>query len=268
MTVAPRDAHEAEHAPTPSRQDGDSGTSNASKGEFAITLLCDLVAPMVLFYVFRAVGMGQLPALLLSATPPLIHTLYSMVKHRKVDTIGVFVILIVGLSAAVSVISGDPRAVLVRGAVLTGLISLWILSTIWLARPFVYRAMEALLPAKRAKMDELWHNDPSFRRLWNRLTLLWGVGLLIDALIRLVMAYTLPVDSVPALEGILYAVTWCLLQLVTQLALSKTGTFTKIFGERDTPFARFRKGGKGKATRAAEEQAAADVPETAPTGRP
>ncbi|AXK36638.1 hypothetical protein DVA86_32795 [Streptomyces armeniacus] len=252
MPVAPRSTHEPEHAPPPPAEpegrtedqpetEGGPGAKNASRGEFAVTLLCDLVLPMGLFYVFRAAGLGQLPSLLLSAAPPALHTLYSMTKHRRVDTLGVFVLGIVVLSASVSAISGDPRAVLVRGAVLTGLISLWILSTIWLARPFVFRALEALLPGKRAKLDQLWREDAAFRRIWQRLTVLWGCGLLADAVIRLVMAYTLPVDTVPALEGILYAVTWCLLQLITQLSLSRSGTFRKIFGDKHSPFARFRK---------------------------
>ncbi|OEV03725.1 hypothetical protein AN216_10590 [Streptomyces oceani] len=220
---------------------------NAGRGEFAMTLLCDLVLPLGLFYVFRAAGLSQLVALLLSATPPALHTLYTMVRHRRVETIGVFVLGIVILSSAVSVISGDPRAVLVRGAVLTGLIALWILSTVLLARPFVFRALEALLPGKRQVLDQLWREDPDFRSVWQRITVLWGLGLLADAVIRVIMAYTLPVDSVPAIEGVLYIVTWIALQVVTQLWLSRTGTLRKIFGPDFRMFGRKRKCAKDSA---------------------
>ncbi|CAM5732362.1 hypothetical protein STENM223S_10746 [Streptomyces tendae] len=68
--------------------------------------------------------------------------------------------------------------------------------------------------------------------MWRRLTVLWGVGLLCDALLRVVMAYTLPVDTVPALDGVLYAVSWIGLQVVTQVVLHRTGTLAKVFGDR------------------------------------
>lgn len=255
MSVASQSTQEPEHAAPPQDEEGrpDQPTAqNASRGEFLITLICDVAAPVVLYYVFRGVGFNELFSLLLSGTPPLINTLYGIIKHKKVDTIGVFVILIVVLSAAVSVISGDARAILIRGAILTGLIALWMLSTVWLARPFVFHAMEALLPSKREKLNQLWRDDAAFRSVFQRLTVLWGVGMLADAATRLVMAYTLPIDVVPALEGILYVVSWVGLQVVTQIWLKRTGTLVKVFGPDHKSFGRLRRGGKKKATAGAD----------------
>jgi hypothetical protein len=58
------------------------------------------------------------------------------------------------------------------------------------------------------------------------------VGLLCDALLRVVMAYSLPVDTVPALDGVLYAASWIGLQVITQVVLFRTRTLAKIFGDR------------------------------------
>lgn len=258
MSVASQSTQEPEHAPPPQDEEGQQDqltTEDAPRGEFVITVLRDMVAPMILYYVFRAVGFNELFSLLLSAIPPLIHTLYGIIKHKKVDTIGAFILFIIALSAAVSVISGDPRAILVRGAVLTGLIALWILSTIFLARPFIFRAMETLFPGKRKILDELWREDAAFRSIWQRLTVLWGVGLLVDAVIRLGFAYTLPIDAVPALESVLQVVTNCGLQAVTQVWLIRSRTYVKIFGSDHKLFARFGKGRKKKAKAGAEADA-------------
>jgi hypothetical protein len=46
---------------------------------------------------------------------------------------------------------------------------------------------------------------------------MWGIGTLLDALIRVVMAYTLPVDVVPALGAYLWPVTFIGLQVPTNM---------------------------------------------------
>jgi hypothetical protein len=50
-----------------------------------------------------------------------------------------------------------------------------------------------------------------------------GGGLLVDAAIRVVFAYTLPVDVVPASNGIQYAVVYLVLQLISQVYLRRSG---------------------------------------------
>lgn len=43
--------------------------------------------------------------------------------------------------------------------------------------------------------------------MWRVSSVLWGIGTLADAALRVVLAYTLPVDEVPGLATALYAVT-------------------------------------------------------------
>ena len=51
--------------------------------------------------------------------------------------------------------------------------------------------------------DTLWDTSPRFRRNWQVSTIIWGTATLTDAIIRVVMAATLPVNLVPALAGAL-----------------------------------------------------------------
>jgi hypothetical protein len=39
--------------------------------------------------------------------------------------------------------------------------------------------------------DSLWQADAQFRRIWRISTVIWAAALLIDAVIRVVMAYSL-----------------------------------------------------------------------------
>ena len=54
-------------------------------------------------------------------------------------------------------------------------------------------------------------------------SVIWGAGLLADAVIRVVMAYALPVDVVPGLGGALWPVTFVVLQVVTNVYYQLAG---------------------------------------------
>ena len=64
-------------------------------------------------------------------------------------------------------------------------------------------------------------------------TVIWGVALLIDAAVRVAMAYTLPIDSVPGLSGALWIVTLVALQIITNIYFLRSGLWTVLLGEAD-----------------------------------
>jgi hypothetical protein len=53
--------------------------------------------------------------------------------------------------------------------------------------------------------------------MWRVASVAWGVGTLLDAALRVVLAYTLPVDVVPALTLALYVVTAVVLCVATNV---------------------------------------------------
>ncbi|OIJ85480.1 hypothetical protein BIV25_44085 [Streptomyces sp. MUSC 14] len=206
--------------------------NSSSPWAFVITVGCDVVLPVGLYYIMRGAGAGEITALLLSGSAPALHTLYSAIRHRKLDAIGIFTLALLVVSAVASLLAADPRLALARNGLFTGLAGVWLLVTLCTTRPFTYQALRSLLPGRSEQLERTWESDASFRRVWRGLTVLWGVGLLCDALLRLIMAYTLPVDTVPALDGALYAVSWILLQVITQVVLHRTRTLSKVMGAR------------------------------------
>ena len=89
-----------------------------------------------------------------------------------------------------------------------------------------------LLPGRAAVMDELWATQPRFRTAWRQITVLWGIVLVIDAILRIVMATRLPVDLVPGLDAALTIGTMLLLQVPTNLLLLRSGHWHRLFGRR------------------------------------
>jgi intracellular septation protein A len=169
-------------------------------------LLRDVALPMALFYVLRSFDVPALWALLVSALPPAVRSGYVLVRHRRIDPISAFVLAVLVVNVAVSLISGDPRLLLIRSAwfgLLFG--GLMLVSLVAGERPFLFRAVCTLQPARTAELDRRWTADAAYRRIWRTVTLWWGLGSLLLGCVIVVMAYTLPVDVVPFLDTALTA---------------------------------------------------------------
>ncbi|MER5849402.1 VC0807 family protein [Streptomyces sp. NPDC002012] len=182
----------------------------------------DIALPLLLFYGLRLMGVNQWLALVLSSVLPVVRMVYRLIKDRRVERPTLFSLSIVLSASLVSLLTGDPRLVLARESYLTALVGLWMLSTLLASRPFIYQATMPLLPeATSAAWREDWENVPEFRRAMRVLTIAWGTAFMIDAVARVVMAYTLPVDSVPLLGAGLLTL---LLIVIVQ--------FSKAYGKR------------------------------------
>jgi hypothetical protein len=65
--------------------------------------------------------------------------------------------------------------------------------------------------------DSIWARSSQFRQIWKVTTVIWGSAMLVDAAIRVIMAYTLPIGIVPGLGGVLWPVTFVVLQVVANV---------------------------------------------------
>ena len=195
-------------------------------------MLIDIVAPIATYYVLRAFGVGQFLALILSAIPTTLNLLFQIVRKRHLDGMAVFVLVIIGLSLAASFITGSPRFLLAKDGIFTAAIGIAFYASLFTRYPLSFvlgRAMAERTGMKSRSWVELWQRVPRFRRPWRRSSVIWGTGMMIDAALRIAMAYTLSVDSVPALNGALAVVSLVLLQLIDQVQLRRSGAFAMLF---------------------------------------
>jgi hypothetical protein len=193
----------------------------------------DIAAPLVVFYGLHAGGVGDVPALLASAVPPLLHAGYTGLRERRVDPIGLAVLAATLLGLLATLLgSGGPRELLARGAWLTAPFGLWTLASAFTRHPLCFAVTRSMLPHRVEVMDRLWETDARFRRAWRSITITWGAVSLADSALRLVMAYTLPVAWVPALDTALTVVTIAALQPPTWFFLWRAGVWDELFGRR------------------------------------
>lgn len=186
----------------------------------ALRLFVDVVAPLGLYYVLRWAGVGVYVALLVSTLASAATTVGSLVRNRKLNGLSTYMTTMMLASIVVSVIAGSPRFLLAKEAWLTALGGVWFLASLRARRPLAYLYTKPLLEGRLGwpgAWDELWERFPRFRRMWRVSSVLWGIGTLLDAALRVVMAYTLPIDEVPALSTGLYAATATVLVVVNNV---------------------------------------------------
>ncbi|TCC44836.1 hypothetical protein E0H73_45305 [Kribbella pittospori] len=168
-----------------------------------LALLTGFVLPVVVYYLLRAVGADPVVALLAGGTPALARTLYKIVWNRTIDKISLFTLCLLATGALASLITGNPRWLLAKGGVYTGVIGVWLL---WSLRGRSI-AFEGILTFQRSAAavkawEANWLDSPEFRHVMRAVTIIWGVGFLLEAGIRVTLAYALPVDIVPMVTTI------------------------------------------------------------------
>ncbi|UUV27683.1 hypothetical protein NQK81_22885 [Amycolatopsis roodepoortensis] len=198
-------------------------------------VLLEVVVPVAGYYVLRGFGVGALFALALCALPTVLFVLYRAVRWRKIDTLAIFVLTIFAVSVGFSFVTGSPRFMLAKAGWVTGVIGAGFLVSLLFSRPLAYGMARSMVAKSRfadtlrvRDWDELWPRHEWFRRAWRVATVLWGVALIADAAGRVLLAYTLPVDSVPALGTALYGVTFVAVQVLQHLYFRRVGLWRHL----------------------------------------
>jgi len=174
---------------------------NAAKRKaLVIELLVNFLLPW-LIYRYTQAQYGETQALILSAVPPLLWSCIELVRFRRVDALSLMVLIGIVLSLAAMALGGDARMLLMRESLVSGVIGLaFLLSLFWprplifyLARATVARESGATHDAGR-RFDDLWEQRPAVAKSLTLMSLVWGLGLLGETLLRAWLAWTWPVE--------------------------------------------------------------------------
>ena len=181
----------------------------------------DLVVPVAAYYLVRLLGSSVYTALLVSTLLSAASALVQLVRSRRLDGLAAYMTVMLLGSLVIALVSGSERFLLAKGAVLTGVTGTWFIASAWLARrPLVFLFSRPLIEGRLGwpgDWDTMWTRAPAFRRMWRVSSVIWGLGLLLDAAVRVWISYRLPPDSVPALAQVLYGVTTVVLVVISNV---------------------------------------------------
>ncbi|HEY3557596.1 MAG TPA: VC0807 family protein [Kribbella sp.] len=195
-------------------------------------LIVDIAIPLGLFYGLKALGASDLTALLAGVVPGLISSAISLVRTRRTDLVGMAVVISMVASTVVAVVGGDARLLLVRNAWISlpfAGITLWSLRH---PQPLTYVVTRAMFARRADLMDQFWESNARFRDAWKWITVWWGIATIVDGIVRIVVAYTLPISVVPATDPVITVATIVVLQVPTIVLLRGSGTWHLVFAPR------------------------------------
>lgn len=169
-----------------------------------ITVVFEVIVPMVLFYGLRAAGVSQWWALMAGVLVAAPYVGWTVARNRRADLLALFTLSVLVLSVVLGLLSDDPRTLAIREgwtAALGGLFGLWMLVTVVIGKPAQLTLGRTVAEVKRgaegaAAWAARWDTDARFRRGLRVDTAVWGAVLLANAVAHVVLVYTLPIDLI------------------------------------------------------------------------
>ncbi|GLY72969.1 VC0807 family protein [Actinoallomurus iriomotensis] len=165
------------------------------------TLIWEIGAPLLVYYALHLLGASSLLSFAAATAVSLGRILFVAARDRRLDGLAALMGVMFGLGLVLTLVTGDPRVALAKDSVTTGVAGLAFLGSCLFGRPLMFAMARRILPeARQAEADERWRNDPRYRSRLVVLSLMWGVILLGEALVRIVLVYSLPVDVMVGLS--------------------------------------------------------------------
>ena len=180
-------------------------------------IMVNFVMPYVI-YDQASPALGEVGALIASSAPPLVWSLVEFARRRTVDAVSLLALAGIALSLLAFVGGGSVHLLQLREKLVTALIGLAFLVSLAVDRPLVYQLARAGLarrkPSELAAFEAL-RDNPRFRRSMAFMTLVWGFGLLGEAVLSCALVYTLNVREYLIIGPILGNGSMCALGLWT-----------------------------------------------------
>lgn len=168
-----------------------------------IGLVADIALPLIAYYVLHALGASDWAALLAASAAAGLRMVVVAVRARQVPWFSAIMLVFFGVGLALAFIGGDPRFLLSKDSLSTGLLGAMFLGSLATRRPLALAAAEASRPTRADDLDRLYRTEPPGRRVFRTSTLVWGLGLLAEAMVRLPLIRLLPVDVMVGLSTLL-----------------------------------------------------------------
>jgi len=139
---------------------------------------------------------GDVDALIASAMPPLLWSVFELVKTRRLDAISVIVVTSILFTVGATAMGGSARLIQIRDAMVTGVIGVIFLISLVLKRPMIFYLARATMARNTesgaAEFEAMWLR-PGVPRVFRVLTAVWGIGLVFQTAVMCWLAWIWPI---------------------------------------------------------------------------
>ncbi|MBD5655762.1 MAG: hypothetical protein IAI50_11375, partial [Candidatus Eremiobacteraeota bacterium] len=130
----------------------------------------------------------------------------------RLDAIAVLSLILMAAGFATSAASGDVRLVFVKDSALTMIAGLVFLGSLALPRPLIFYVSRSYMAGASADAWEVQRRSlPGFRTTMRTLTVVWGAGLLLDAVARLALLRAFSPATIAVVSPVIAIVTFAAL---------------------------------------------------------
>ena len=166
------------------------------------------VAPFLVYQLAHHNGMADAPSLALATVVPAMWVIGNFAWRRRIEVIpGIALFgIVIGLIAVVA-FHGNELALKMRESLISGALGLtFLVSLVVSERPFIYHLGKAMASSQgdsaRADFETLWGEERA-RQVVRVLTALWGAGLFGEAVLRAILALTVPTGTFLAMAPVI-----------------------------------------------------------------
>ncbi|WP_410598870.1 VC0807 family protein [Amycolatopsis sp. lyj-90] len=179
-------------------------TARGSRNPALTLLLWDVALPLAAYYGLRLAGQSEQVSLLAGAAIAAFRIAWAAVRDRSFDGFAALLAGVLGVGLVLSLFTGDARFLLLKESFGTATAGIVLLVSCFSRTPMMLIAVRAgSSVAKRAEIDRLAGEVPGFRRAFTRMSAVWGVALLLEAVVRVPLVYTLSADVMNGLSVVL-----------------------------------------------------------------
>jgi len=170
-----------------------------------VELLVNLVLPFII-YSYAASWLGDVRALLVSSIPPILWGMVEFGRHRRLDAVSMLVLGGILLALLALLGGGGARILQLREKLVTGVIGLVFVGSAVIGKPLIYELALATM-RRRSELEaqgfQTLQVQAGFRRAMTVMTLVWGVGLLADVAVSVVLVFVLSIREYLVVNPIL-----------------------------------------------------------------
>ena len=171
-----------------------------------LSLVINGAIPVVV-YNFLVDHYSSFVSLLIATLIPLGDNLFHVVKYRKADAFGLFMLTGFVLSLLAFVLGGNERLILLRESMVTGLLGLIFIASLFFAKPLIYhfaiRFSSNDETEKKGQFEKNWE-VPYFRFVLRIMTAIWGFALLGEAIVKVILVYELSISVFLAVSQLIF----------------------------------------------------------------
>lgn len=168
--------------------------------------LLDVIAPTAAFFLLDRLGVPALWNLMIGSALALGMTAVNTLRHRRIDRVGILVLIEIAVSIVLLLVVKDPRLLLVRPALYTTAAGVYLLATSFRGKPLTYDGAFQIGtkgdPVRAAAFERSWERVPRFRTVLRISSLGWALACLIDAVLRVIVVYATPLDRAAWLSNL------------------------------------------------------------------